>query len=47
VIIARDTDEAELHSVSPAGLFQFSPSRKADDAHARESGRAIKAEWVV
>jgi G3E family GTPase len=47
VIIARDTDEAELHSVSPAGLFQFSPWRKADDALARESGRAIKAEWVV
>jgi G3E family GTPase len=47
VIIARDADETELHSVSPAGLFQFSPWRKPDDALARESGRAIKAEWVV
>lgn len=46
VIIARDVDQAELEPVAPAGLFQFSPWRKPDDALSRSNRRAMTAEWV-
>jgi G3E family GTPase len=47
VIIARDVDRAELDQVAPVGLFQFSSWKRPDDPLARDSGRTLKAEWVV
>ena len=44
VIIARDVDRAELHAVTPAGIFQFSWQKPG--LAPRDNRGPMKAEWV-